>query len=136
MSIPDIKPANILTGTQDSPNTVYLADFGIAKQYRHPNMHIHIPFCDGIPLTGTPAFASINSHLGAELSRRDDIESLAYVLIYFLWGSLPWPGASDVDRILQLKQGTRMDHLCSELPDGFKLILEHARALAFTQRPD
>ena len=100
----DIKPANILTGTQDSPNTVYLADFSIVKQYHHPNMHIHILFCDGIPLTGTPAFASINSHLGAELSQWDDIKSLAYVLIYFLWGSLPWSGTSDVDRILQLKQ--------------------------------
>jgi len=45
-----------------------VADFGIAKQYHHPNMHIHVPFCDGTPLTGTLAFASINSHMGAELS--------------------------------------------------------------------
>ena len=132
----NIKPANILTGTQDSPNMVYLADFGIAKQYRHPNMHIHIPFRDGIPLTGTLAFASINSHMGAELSRCDDVESLAYVLIYFLWGSLPWLGAGDVDRVLQLKQGTHADRLCSGLPGAFKLILEHSCALAFTQRLD
>ena len=132
----DIKPANILTCSKESSSAVYLADFGIAKQFRHPNTHIHIPFRDGTSLTGTPAFASINSHQGAEFSRRDDIESLAYLLIYFLRGSLPWLGVCSVDTVLQLKQEISADELCSGLPTGFRLILEHARTLSFTQRPD
>ncbi|KIM63530.1 hypothetical protein SCLCIDRAFT_46696, partial [Scleroderma citrinum Foug A] len=131
----DIKLANILTGTRDSPGMIYLADFSIIKQYRHPNMHIHIPFRNNISLTGTPAFSSINSH-GAELSQHDDIESLAYLLIYFLWGSLPWLGINSLDMVLQLKKEISIYDLCSGLPTGFKLILEHARALMFTQKPD
>lgn len=99
-------------------------------------MHVHIPFCNDLPLTGTPAFSSINSHLGSELGQHDDIESLTYVLVYFLRGSLLWLGVHSVDRVLQLKQGTTMDSLCVGLLDGFRLILEHTRVLAFTQRPD
>ena len=114
---------------------IYLANFGIEKQYHHPNMHIHIPFHNNISVTGTPAFSSINSH-GAELSQHNDIESLAYLLIYFLWGSLPWLGINSLDMVLQLKKEISIYDLCSGLPTGFKLILEHAHALTFTQKPN
>ena len=132
----DIKPTNTLTSTKDSPSMVYLADFGITKQFCHPNMHIHIPSHDGTSFTGTPVFASINSHQGDELSWRDDIESLAYLLINFLWGSLPWLGIHSVDTVLRLKREISTEDLCSGLPIGFRLILEHTRALAFIQKPD
>ena len=99
-------------------------------------MHIHIPSHDDTSLTSTPVFASINSHQGAELSRHDDIESLAYLLIYFLWGSLPWLGVCSVDTVLWLKWEISTEDLCSGLPIGFRLILEHACALAFIQKPD
>ena len=115
---------------------VYLADFGIAKRFHYPNTHIHIPSRNGTSLTGTPVFASINSHQGAELSRCDDIESLAYLLIYFLRGSLPWLGIRSVDTVVQLKREISTEDLCSGLPIGFRLILEHARVLAFIQKPD
>ncbi|KAI0244951.1 kinase-like domain-containing protein [Lactifluus subvellereus] len=132
----DIKPANILTGLGDSAHIVYLADFGIAKRFRNPKTHAHVPLSNGHQLTGSPAFTSINSHLGIELSRRDDLESLAYVLIYLLRGSLPWINMGSMDVVLQLKQQTTPDELCSGLPTCFKSILEYSRALPFTTKPD
>ncbi|KAF9218697.1 kinase-like protein, partial [Gyrodon lividus] len=89
----DIKPQNMLTSIEGSKNTVYLINFDIAKRYRHPSSRIHIPisqrFKDGT-LIGTPAFTSVNSHLRLELSQRDDLESLAYTLLFLYTGSLPW----------------------------------------------
>ena len=86
----DLKPSNITMGTGIQSNMVHLIDFGLAKEYRDPNTYEHIPFKKDVGIVRTATFASINSHLGLELGRRDDLESLAYVLIYFLRGSLPW----------------------------------------------
>jgi hypothetical protein len=83
-------------------------------------------------------YASINAHLGIEISRRDDMESLAYILIYFLRGSLPWVGlgAGNQDVILQSKRGTSIEDLCYALPTEFAAFLIHARSLAFEDKPD
>ncbi|KAF9222871.1 kinase-like protein, partial [Gyrodon lividus] len=86
----DIKPHNILTGIGASQETIFLIDFGIAQEYHDPLSRIHIPLHDNISLVGTPTFASINSHCGLQLSRRDDIKLLAYSLIFLHCGSLPW----------------------------------------------
>jgi len=116
-------------------NIVHLIDFGLSKEFRDPDTHAHIPFKKGLGLVGTAAFASINSHLGLELGRRDDLESLAYILFYFLWGFLPWQGLG-LEGILKSKQGlTRLD-LFRELPLEFRTFFEHCRSLSFDGKPN
>jgi len=66
-------------------------------------MHLYIPLNKGLGLIGTTTFASINAHLGLELGRQDDLESLAYILFYFLWGFLPWQGVAEEQNILEGK---------------------------------
>jgi serine/threonine protein kinase len=82
----DIKAENFLVGLGDKSRILYIIDYGLAKQYRDPRTKHHISLKTNKSLTGTPRFASINNHRGYEQSRRDDLESLAYVLIYLLKG--------------------------------------------------
>ncbi|KIJ18793.1 hypothetical protein PAXINDRAFT_71064, partial [Paxillus involutus ATCC 200175] len=136
----DIKPQNILMGIGDQSLTTFIIDFGIAKRYCDSDTGGHIPFRQAARcLTGTPAFTSINSHLGAELGQHDDIESLVYVLIYFLRGSLPWlqikQNGSTRSSILKLKQKIIVETLCSGLPCELSTILLYTRMLSFSVRP-
>eukprot|EP00829_Urostomides_striatus_P019512 TRINITY_DN758_c0_g1_i6.p1 TRINITY_DN758_c0_g1~~TRINITY_DN758_c0_g1_i6.p1 ORF type:complete len:188 (+),score=31.70 TRINITY_DN758_c0_g1_i6:209-772(+) len=85
----DIKPENFLTGLGTKCSTVYLIDFGISKRYLDQK-GVHIPYKGGKNLVGTARYTSVNTHLGIEQGRRDDIESILYAIMYFLRGSLPW----------------------------------------------
>ena len=123
-------------------NIVHTIDFGLAKRYRDPRTHLHIPYRENKNLTGTARYASINTHLGIEQSRRDDLESLGYVLIYFLRGSLPWQGLraatkkQKYDKIMEKKMSTPTEVLCRTLPRDFTQYMNYVRALRFDDKPD
>jgi casein kinase 1 len=138
----DIKPDNFLIGVGNKANVVYLIDLGLAKKYRDPKTHVHIPYAEHKNLTGTARYASVNTHLGIEQSRRDDLESLGFVLMYFLRGSLPWQGLraatkkEKYDRISEKKMSTPIEILCRGFPAEFVTYLNYCRSLRFEDRPD
>jgi serine/threonine protein kinase len=129
-------------GTGSRAATVYCVDFGLSKRYCDPKTMRHIFQRNDRSLTGTPRYASINNHLGIEQSRRDDLESVAYILIYFLRGSLPWQGLKSnkpeqkYRLILQKKQQVTIGQLCQGLPTAFAEFLAYARSLKFDAKPD
>ena len=137
----DIKPDNFLMGLNDNKSIVYICDFGLCKMFVDQNGK-HIPFKEGKTLTGTSRYASINSHLGYEQSRRDDLESLAYSLIYFSKGSLPWMGIKAQNKeekykkIFQIKLNSSVDVLCDKLPKEFIEFVNYIKNLAFDEKPD
>ncbi|CAF0914424.1 unnamed protein product [Didymodactylos carnosus] len=138
----DIKPDNFLMGLGRKGNLVYIIDFGLAKKYRDARTHQHIPYRENKNLTGTARYASINTHLGIEQSRRDDMESLGYVLMYFNRGSLPWQGLKAAtkrqkyERISEKKMSTPIEELCRGFPAEFTTYLSYCRSLRFDDKPD
>ena len=137
----DIKPANFVIGFHNTA-LVHCIDFGLSKRYRHPRTLQHIPYRDGRSLTGTPRYASINNHLGIEQSRRDDLESIGYVLVYFLRGVLPWQGlkaktaSKKYKMIMEKKQSVSISELCQGCPVQFAEYLTYCRSLSFDSKPD
>ncbi|KAK3436432.1 hypothetical protein EUGRSUZ_C01282 [Eucalyptus grandis] len=138
----DIKPDNFLMGLGRKANQVYVIDFGLAKRYRDATTNRHIPYRENKNLTGTARYASCNTHLGIEQSRRDDLESLGYVLLYFLRGSLPWQGLKAAtkkqkyDKICEKKLSTPIEVLCKSHPVEFASYFHYCHSLTFDQRPD
>ena len=137
----DIKPDNFVMGLKKDNGTLYLLDFGLAKKYRSSKTLEQYPYIKKKKLTGTARYASIHALEEMEQSRRDDLESVGYVLMYFLRGNLPWQGLkikSKEDRykkILDKKKETTSEELCKGFPDEFKEFLEYSRNLEYTEEP-
>jgi hypothetical protein len=114
----------------------------LAKRFRDPKNGEHIPYRDGKNLTGTARYASVNTHLGIEQARRDDLESLGYVLLYFIKGQLPWQGIpartkkEKYEKIRDKKLSTQIEQLCKNLPEEIGMYLSYCRSLKFEEKPD
>ena len=138
----DLKPENIMLDLQ-TKSIVYLIDFGMAKKYRSGKTKKHVKFSIPYRLTGTARYCSINALKGTEQSRRDDLESAGYVLIYLAQNkNLPWAGLNIIDKveryraIYQIKKKIKPEDLCQLLPTQFYEYIKYVKGLNFEQDPD
>lgn len=135
----DLKPDNFLIGR--APKQLFLIDFGMAKTYMKHGQHI--PQLTGKRLTGTPRYASVSAHLGMELGRRDDLESLGYILLYLAKGRLPWQGIKEAPKekcriIGEIKRHTNIAELVADMPGAEQAVgyFEYIRSMSFDQDPN
>ena len=138
----DIKPDNYVMGLNDMNAVLYLLDFGLAKKYRSSKTLVQYPYVKKKKLTGTARYASIHALEEMEQSRRDDLESTGYVLMYFLRGNLPWQGLkiktkdNRYQKILDKKKATTSEELCKNFPIEFKEYIDYTRNLGYTESPN
>ena len=127
----DMKPENFVIGQKGKERTIFLIDFGLSRKYINERTLEHIPLKDKRPILGTVRYISINTHLGFEQSRRDDLESLAYIMIYFIMGELPWQCIK-----AKTKKETVPNEICKFLPEEIKTFVGNILKLDFSEKPD
>ncbi|KAI0367351.1 kinase-like protein, partial [Pilatotrama ljubarskyi] len=136
----DVKPQNFAIGNKEHSEIVHLLDFGHAKMYLDPNTGEHIPFREDRHATGTARYASVAAHNSHEVSRRNDLESLPYVLLEFYHGSLPWrvilapDWPTKVKRIAEMKSGDVLHDLLARSPPEFSAFYTHCFKLSYGRR--
>lgn len=139
----DIKPENLVLGPGNAVDKLYLIDFGLSKQYVTADNE-HVPFKTDCAFIGTARYASINSQRRVTQSRRDDLESIGYLLVYFLNGALPWQFKRNAtenhkqrkERILEVKVSTPISKLCANLPLELQWYLKYCRERLFDEKPN
>ena len=139
----DIKPQNFVNGRKDS-NIIYIIDFGFAHQYRSSRTGKHIKCIKRNEVTGSVGYLSVNGNEGYEQSRRDDLESLGYMLIFLATDNLPWFRIEDLEvnkltklkKIYHLKKTISVEQLCEGLPEEFPKYINYSRKLNFEENPD
>ncbi len=137
----DIKPDNFLIGLND-PNIIYLIDFGLSKKYRSSQTGKHIKYTEIRKFTGTVLYGSVNALKFREQSRRDDLESIGYMIIYLIRGSLPWMGIKvgnkkeNYIKLSQIKKKIRPEKLCENLPVELIDYMKYVKELQFEENPD
>ena len=154
----DLKPNNLTWGNYNSSynisnkncdnnskldiNTIYLIDFGLScSYYEHELSTRHYKLKDNLNFVGTLRYASLNSHKGIRQGRRDDLESMLYILIYFLKGKLPWQDIKAKQKeerhkiIFQIKSKISIDSLCKDIPEEFANLLKYVKSLQFEEKP-
>ena len=138
----DINPDNFVMGLNEYNAILYLLDFGLAKKYRSSKTLVQYPYIKKKKLTGTARYASIHALEEMEQSRRDDLESAGYVLMYFIRGNLPWQGLkiktkdNRYQKILDKKKATTSEELCANFPIEFKQYIDYTRNLGYSENPD
>lgn len=138
----NVKPDNFLIGIGKKSHKIYTIDFALAKLYRDGKNFEHVPYNENKKMVTTPRYASINAHKGIEKTRRDDLESLGYMLIYFLKGNLPWKDLNcetreeNISKIKEMKNIINIEELCTDLPLEFVTYMNYCRNLKFDEKPD
>ena len=138
----DIKPENFALGKGEKSMVAYIIDYGLAKRYREPKSKAHIPFKQNKKLTGTARYSSINTHMGYEQSRRDDLECLGYTLVFLAKGELPWQNVhadnkkEKYKKIMDLKNSIPIETLCKGMNSEFVKYIYYCRSLKFEDTPD
>lgn len=139
----DLKPDNIVIGSNNNNGNIYLLDFGLSKNFRNKENGNHIELVKNKSLVGSMRYASIRNHKGYEQSRRDELESLSYILFYFLkGGKLPWNGLPISNKeekskqICQNKSNINLETLCEDIPEEYRLLISYSRKLKFDTEPN
>ena len=138
----DIKPDNFVMGLNENNAHLFIIDFGLSKKFRSSKTLIQYPLIKKKKLIGTARYASIHALEELEQSRRDDLESVGYVLIYFLKGSLPWQGLKAKGKeeryrkILEKKKEISSEELCKGFPIIFQNFVYYVKNLDYLEEPE
>lgn len=138
----DIKPDNFLIGYSDKQKYIYTIDFGLSKKFINNDTFQHEKYIKCKQFIGSFRYSSVKNHIGIEQSRRDDLESIAYMFIYFLKGKLPWQGINIKDKkekmnkIYEIKKNIKPEKLCKNCPKEFVIFLKYVKNLKYYEKPD